>query len=124
MAGPINVLIVEDDAFLRCEMAEMFVRLGAQAFQAETIAEAVATASANQPDIIFCDYRLQAENGLDCLRHIDDLAFAPAPYKVLMTGHMELTGSSRNDIAELADELLAKPVPGMILRKLIDARRC
>lgn len=111
-----KALIIEDDDALREELVDLLETWG---FDAVSVATgAAAHAVAGPFAVVLCDYRLQAENGIDVLRSLK-LAGRPhgnAPRVFLMTGHVDLPGFEKDEIDLLGLDLLLKPVSAEVLR--------
>ncbi|MEQ9735687.1 MAG: response regulator, partial [Algiphilus sp.] len=60
--------MVDDDAFHRLIITAKLHRLGLRdVWQAASSAEALAITKAQSPDIIFCDIRMEGQDGMDLL---------------------------------------------------------
>lgn len=115
-----RILIIEDDSELREELVEMATALGAVVFGARNGAEARAACSAPL-DVILCDYKLGAENGLDVLRSLrNSPCFATSPPAIyLMTGHLDLTSAARQEIETATQGLFMKPLRAAVVRGIV-----
>lgn len=117
-----HILIVEDDDALRGELVELLRALGASAVGAADGASAMQASSMQAFDLVLCDYKLQSENGLDVLKAIVARGEAPAQcHCYLMTAHIEMTRSAREDIAATTGGLLQKPIGAGTLRRIVAA---
>ena len=80
-----SILLLDDDEVFRERLARAFRRRGYEAFPVATLAEAVATARAESPELAVVDLRMPDASGLDALKelkHID-----PATRVVMLTGY-------------------------------------
>jgi DNA-binding NtrC family response regulator len=124
-----NILIVEDDDALRGELVELLKALGALAIGVADGAQAIHACHLQPFDLVLCDYKLRAENGLDVLKALGDVATPPAAdHCYLMTAHVDLTAAAQQDIESSTAGLLHKPIAAAMLRRIVadaaEARRC
>jgi len=89
---PLSVLILDDDDFDRRRLCRMSAASGLamDVVSVPTISQMRTSLDTNVFDLIFLDYRLSNETGLDALAHIQehDTNFAAA--KIMLTGHLKL----------------------------------
>lgn len=113
-----RALIIEDDDALREELVDL---LESWDFDAVSVAtgEAARTSNEGPFDVILCDYRLRAENGLDVLRSLDLERCGAAPRVFLMTGHLDLSVDARSEMDAQGFGLLRKPLSATALRAAI-----
>ena len=117
-----RILIVEDDDALRSELAELLRALGALVICAGDGAGALAQCLDQRFDLVLCDYKLEAENGLDVLTALAALPLAPDPRQLyLMTAHLDLTLAGQNDAMDAIGGLLRKPISMASLRTIVAA---
>lgn len=117
-----SILIVEDDEAVRGELAELLVALGAAVICASNGAEALAQCDGQRFDLVLCDYKLEAESGLDVLRTLAALPSAPERHRLfLMTAHLDLTLEGQGDVMIGMGGLLRKPVSIGDLRIIVAA---
>jgi len=117
-----RILIVEDDDALRGELAELLRALGAIVICTADGAGAMAHCRDQRFDLVLCDYKLEAENGLELLSALAALPSAPDPGQhYLMTAHLDLTPSGQNDVMAGMGGLLRKPIGVASLRKMVSA---
>ncbi len=126
-----HILIVEDDDAVRGELVELLRALGARVASVADGEGAMDAGREQSFDLVLCDYKLKAENGLDVLSALSALPSAPDPSKLfLMSAHRDITMSGQGDMAATMGGLLQKPIGGATLRKLVaaavaaEARRC
>lgn len=124
-----HILIVEDDDALRGELVELLKALGSLAVGVADGAGALEASRLQCFDMVLCDYKLRAESGLDVLKALGDLPTGPqVGHCYLMTAHVDLTASARQDIAATTAGLLHKPIGARMLRQIVadaaEARRC
>lgn len=123
-----NILIIEDEDELRCELVELFCALGARAVGAHDGYSAASACKTHVFDLVLCDYKLRIDNGLNVLKSIVAQCHEVAvPYVYLMTGHLDLTLAARAEIATATNGLLMKPLSAAVLRDLMakaGARAC
>jgi CheY-like chemotaxis protein len=106
-----KILTVDDSRMVRMIVTRTFLPFACEIFEAGNGAEALATAQAVQPDLIFLDITMADMNGLvvlEKLREIESLRATP----VVM-----LTAESGNNSINRADQLkvagyIAKPFKG------------
>ncbi|MFS0737422.1 response regulator [Sphingomonas sp. 1P06PA] len=119
-AMPGSILIIEDDRALRDELVELAGALGAAVIGVANGDDARRACEQMPFSLILCDYKLQAETGLEVLKTLRlRHQSAPPPIIYLMTGHLDLTTAARQQIDDATDGLLMKPVRSSELRNLI-----
>lgn len=126
-----HILIVEDDDALRGELAELLKALGATVAGVADGAGALHAGREQAFDLVLCDYKLKAENGLELLAALAALPGAPDPASLfLMSAHVDLTRAGQAEMAASMGGLLQKPIGAAILRDIValaiaaEARRC
>lgn len=103
-AGPLRVLIVDDERLARKYLRELLGELPGACVvgEANSIATAAALARQLVPDVIFLDVDMPPESGFDLLPLLD-----PAPAIVFVTAHDEFAVRA---FAASASDYLLKPV--------------
>lgn len=118
-----TILVVDDDAFHRLIITAKLHRLGLRdVWQAASSAEALAITKAQSPDIIFCDIRMEGQDGMDLLAEVEQAR--PATPVVIVSG---LPRDMLNTISKLMVsrgvrlvDTLKKPLTPQALRAAID----
>ncbi len=111
-----HVLIVEDNDIVSGALRILFEETGRRVSTAGTIAEAVACATADPPDLVLLDVTLPDGDGLTVVERLRDSGQALGVV-VALTGHDEPAIAERCSRLGCADVLL-KPVPTReLLRK-------
>jgi CheY-like chemotaxis protein len=81
---PLRVLVIEDDALIAMMLAEVLSGMGhTVCATATTLAEAIAAARQENPDLVLSDVKLRNGNGIDAVEEI--LRSKPVPH-MFMTG--------------------------------------
>lgn len=90
--APINALILDDDDFDRRRICRMGAASGLDmnVVSVPTISDMRAHLDENVFDLIFLDYRLSNETGLDALEHIQSHQTNAQAAKIMLTGHLKL----------------------------------
>ena len=124
---PPRVLVVDDDPIVADSLAEFFTAEGfdaATAFNAAEAKQALAAASAGDPDrpprpfaVVVSDIALPGESGMDLLRHA--AAHHPDSAFVMLTGYGHVEGAVES-IRLGAVDYLTKPVVDEELRLAIE----
>lgn len=116
------ILVIEDDADLRAELAAELRLEGYDVIEAGDGEQGLAAYREHRPDLVLCDINLPSVSGkevLTALRHRDDTA-ALSPF-IYLTGQ-----SSREDVIAGkragADDYVVKPVDFDLLLATIEAR--
>lgn len=110
------MLIVEDSDIVSGALRILFEETGRRVSTAATIAEAVACASSDRPDLILLDVTLPDGDGLTVIERLRE-AGTDVGVVVALTGHDEPAIAERCTRLGCADVLL-KPVPTReLLRK-------
>ena len=69
-----NILLIDDDEWIRDSMSLLFESEGCQLLALETAEEGIKELKRKSYDIIFIDYKLPGMNGLSFLKKIDSHA--------------------------------------------------
>jgi two-component system response regulator RegA len=102
----VSLLIVDDDEPFRTRLARAFVERGFDVRQAADFTEAVASASADSPELAVVDLRMPGRSGLELVRELK--AIDPATKVVVLTGYGSI--ATALDAVRLgATHYLAKP---------------
>jgi len=106
---PSHVLIVEDNELVSGALRILFEQTGRRVSIAASVADAVASASADPPDLMLVDLTLPDGDGLDIVETLRSANRMPAVV-VALTGHDDPAIIERCAALGCADALL-KPVP-------------
>ncbi|HEX8179250.1 MAG TPA: sigma-54 dependent transcriptional regulator [Pyrinomonadaceae bacterium] len=103
-----NALVVDDEALIRDNVAEVLRADGWTVSEAASAAEALALLDTNEWAVVFCDVRLGdgPQDGFDVLRRFNEAQ--PDAQIVLMTGHGSAIGAL-DAVSSGAYEYLLKP---------------
>lgn len=104
-----HVLIVEDNDLVSGALRVLFEQTGRRVSIAATVADAIAVASADRPDLMLIDLTLPDGNGLTILEQLRRDNRQPR-VAVALTGHDDPSIAERCAKLGCADVLL-KPVP-------------
>lgn len=113
-----HVLIVEDNDLVSGALRVLFEQTGRRVSVAATVADAIAVASADRPDLMLFDLTLPDGNGLTILEALRREQRAPR-VAVALTGHDDPAIAERCAELGCADVLL-KPVPTRELLKRVE----
>jgi CheY-like chemotaxis protein len=109
------VLIVEDNDLVSGALRVLFEQTGRRVSIAATVADAIAVASADRPDLMLIDLTLPDGNGLSILEALRREQRAPR-VAVALTGHDD-PGIAEKCAALGCADVLLKPVPTRELLK-------
>lgn len=112
-----RLLVVEDSAIVASALRLLFEDSGYDVDVASTVQEAVASATANVPDVMLLDLTLPDGDGLTVLERLRESAHAPR-HTIALTGHDDDDVRRRCIDAGCTDVLL-KPVPIAQLVELV-----
>jgi signal transduction histidine kinase len=116
-----KILVIDDDDALREIIQLSLEHAGFEVIQADNGALGVRQASAELPDLILCDVRMERMDGYRTLAALrQDSATAPIPV-ILMTG-MADTAGMRQGMELGADDYLSKPFAVPQLLAAVNAR--
>ncbi|OYW47033.1 MAG: DNA-binding response regulator [Sphingomonadales bacterium 32-68-7] len=87
-AGPVRILLVDDEASLRQPLADYLVRQGFVVRQAEDAAKARAALLDETPDLVLLDIMMPGEDGLSLCRHLAESKDLPV---IMLTARGEPT---------------------------------
>lgn len=116
-----RILLIEDEAIIREDLAEFLTEEGYTALQAKDGVEGLEAIVSNQPDLVLCDINMPLKNGHDVLRELrgdhPELSHIPFIFLTAYSGLENLTqGLDRG-----ADDYLTKPVDYDILLAKVGA---
>lgn len=106
MNPSISILVVEDEDDQRLLVCSILKRAGFSIVEADSVTTAKMMLQQHPIDLIFSDWKLHNENGLDLLDHI--LSEFPDCAFILATGHGSITHAV-DSIRAGADDYLVKP---------------
>lgn len=109
----LHVLVVEDSALMAGALRVLLEETGHRVTTADTVADAVAAARADPPDVILLDITLRGEDGLEVLGQLADDG-GRVPVAVAITGHDDRLVHRRCRDAGCR-EVLVKPIAAMEL---------
>ena len=113
-----QVLLADDDSAVRSFFQIVLAQQGCEVTTAKDGDEAVALLkSGKRFDILFTDYVMPGRDGVDVLAI--SMQIQPNARRVLMSASL-IDRELRDLAAELADEILIKPVPIATIAALID----
>ena len=113
----ISVLSVDGNDFLRDILRQLLRAFGIRSFlEAKNGEDAFRQLKFTQPDIVFCDWEMDAINGHGFVRKVRTATDSPCPYIpiVVLTGHTEVQHIVAARDAG-ANGYLAKPVTPLLL---------
>ena len=117
-SGGLRILVAEDEALIRMDLAEMLQEGGHQVVgQAADGEQAVQLARELRPDLVVMDIKMPGIDGVTAFRRIK--ANNPSARVVLMTAHTE-PHVVEAAVAEGALRVLSKPVDMASLLQLIE----
>jgi len=87
-AGPVRLLLVDDERSLREPLADYLVRQGFVVRQAEDAAKARAALAEETPDLVLLDIMMPGEDGLSLCRHLAEARDLPV---IMLTARGEPT---------------------------------
>jgi two-component system, sensor histidine kinase and response regulator len=103
-----RVLIIEDDAVARRQLAQLFRYEDFEVAEAESGEAGIAAASNVAPDLVVCDIMMPGIDGfgvLDALRRRSDTALTPFIFLTAKAGGKDM----RQGMSEGADDYITKP---------------
>lgn len=106
MSQPVNILVVEDEDDQRLLVCSILSRAGYQVFEADLATTAKQILQQHPIDLVFSDWKLKNESGLDLLSHV--LKEYPDTAFILATGHGSISHAV-DSIRAGADDYLEKP---------------
>jgi signal transduction histidine kinase len=116
-----KILVIDDDTSLREVILISLEHAGFEVIQADNGAVGVQLASAQLPDLILCDVRMEKMDGYRTLAALrQDSVTAPIPF-ILMTGQADTAGM-RQGMELGADDYLSKPFTVPQLLAAVNAR--
>lgn len=103
-----KILIIEDEDFIRENIAEMLILSGYEVETAINGKDGVDKLSSFQPDLILCDITMPVMNGyqvLETLRNSDEHAYTPFIFLTSMANPSEI----RDGLSNGANDYITKP---------------
>ena len=103
-----NVLVIDDEIQLRKALAEVFTAEGYLVREAENGSQALALVAEQQPDMVFCDWKMASGDGRQFLQELGRLDLLRVMPVVIITAH----GTSQNAIEAIqlgAYDFVTKP---------------
>lgn len=122
MAGPLSVLVVDDNRDAADALAALLDAHGYQASAAYSGASAIRQADAIRPDVVLLDIGMPETSGFDVARALRDYKRAPKPVIVAVTGAAEPSDKLAARMAGF-DHYLVKPVEMQALVSLLETLR-
>jgi CRP-like cAMP-binding protein/CheY-like chemotaxis protein len=116
-----TILIIEDNATMRENTAELLNLAGYNVVTAANGKEGLDQAKKNQPNLILCDIMMPELDGYGVLRALENLPDLSAIPFVFLTAKSE-KGYFRKAMDQGADDYLVKPFEGEDLLKVVSAR--
>ncbi|MFO0690387.1 MAG: response regulator [Myxococcota bacterium] len=117
-AGPIEVLLAEDNDVNALVLTRLLEKLGCRITRVSTGADAVAVAAKEAFEIVFMDWRMPEMDGLEAIRHIRRFE-ARADVPIVAVTANALPGDRETCLAAGADDYLTKPVDAASLRAVL-----
>ncbi|MBE9180305.1 response regulator [Oculatella sp. LEGE 06141] len=114
-----RILVIDDEADIR-EIVKVSLQITKQweVFTADSSAEGIAIATAQQPDAILLDVMMPDMNGLDTLQHLSQNPATQAIPVILLTATVKVV-TQRQYLQLGAKAVLIKPFdPGLIARQI------
>jgi DNA-binding NtrC family response regulator len=103
-----RILIVDDERNLRGTLAEILASHGYTILEAENSVDALATLRDQDPDLVFCDWKMPDGGGKELLQALQEQEEIRKPPVVIMTAY----GTSGNAIKAIqlgAYDFISKP---------------
>lgn len=108
MSGEPLVLVVEDEPQMRRFLRPLLASHGFRVIEAETVAQALALASSNNPEIILLDLGLPDGDGIGLTRQLREWTQAP----IVVLSARDREGDKVAALDAGADDYLTKPFSG------------
>ncbi len=117
-----NILVVDDEPFLRETIAEHLSLLGANALQAKDGVEALEQLSKASMDVIISDIRMPNFDGIELCKNIQSSShFSKKPVVILCTGLGEVSPEALNSL-NIVEAIVTKPFAMKDLVKLVESK--
>ncbi|MEM7646820.1 MAG: response regulator, partial [Pseudomonadota bacterium] len=104
-----RILIVDDDASFRTEVASFLASRGFSVYSKGTKDHFLASLEADSPDIVLLDKEIGKEDGFDLIHSVRHHGTHNALPIIIVTGHSNLE-NKKQAILLGADDLISKPV--------------
>ena len=119
-----NVLIVDDDAFVRAYLRDALAETGFGLLEAENGEEAVGLAASDRPEVVLLDLLMPKQSGLDALSKI--LSVSPDS-RIIVISSLDSESLVEQAMAAGARGFVGKPfhpieVVGAVRKVLMDTR--
>jgi CheY-like chemotaxis protein len=111
-----KILIVEDDTSMRETLQELFLDLGVNVTVAQDGRHAYDILLSENYDAVISDMRMPGMDGLELVRHINDLPVRPLVF--ICSGYNDISESQRNSLC--IEQIFEKPFN---LHKMVEALR-
>jgi PAS domain S-box-containing protein len=116
-----KILVIDDDGEFRSTVSMTLRRHGYDVCGASDGATGLATALAEQPDLVLSDVNMAGQNGFELLKELRACPETSAIPVILMTGDPQYAGA-RSSMDRGADDYLQKPFSAEILLASVRAR--
>lgn len=119
-AGPLRVLLVEDNAAVAAMTAAVLTREGLVAHTVRTGREALDAAPSFEPQIVLCDMNLPDMYGRDVIRALRSTPAGRKAYAVIVSARSEseLRAFTRHGKEMGVDEFVSKPITQEVAKRL------
>ncbi|TVM32750.1 PAS domain S-box protein [Oceanidesulfovibrio marinus] len=121
--GPVNVLVVEDNAINRFALVTMIEKWGHASTGAASAEEALELLAANTYDVVFMDVQMPAMNGLEATRIIrsGERAGIDPDVTIVAISAYAMPGDKETFLESGMDSYFAKPVDMEALQRYLDS---
>ncbi len=103
-----RVLIVDDDAILRTQIARYLSDQGYSCLEAEDGSQAIDALEAHHPEVVLLDIKMPDISGIDVAGIVADMG--PQPKIILMSGYLDAVNEAKRANLEVF-AVIEKPVP-------------
>ncbi len=119
-----NILIVDDDAFVRAYLRDALAETGYGLLEAENGEEAVELAASDRPEVVLLDLLMPKQSGLDALSKIHRVS---PDSRIIVISSLDSESLVEQAMAAGAQGFVGKPfhpieVVGAVRKVLIDTR--